>query len=370
MKKLIYSLFLCFYSSSLFSQSGGISSSLHGNTSDHDTICAGNCITFWIGGNQNGYFNSFEWEFEGGAPFHTTEDSPTICFSDTGIYYTYVKFYNTQNPSNYAEIYDGSLVTVLLCAPESGFSSDIENICSGDCIQFTDTSRNNPSSWQWYFNGGVPDFFDGKVPPEICYDSAGVFNVMLITSNGAGDDTVFTPGYVVVNTSPEGTSAQSEDVVNYNDTLTLQSCATGLSYLWSPQDYLSCSDCISPVCQPKHDIEYQCVVSNNNGCEVICDYSITVTGYPQPLLPNAFTPNGDGLNDVFGLINAESYDVSFSIFNRWGQMVFHTNDPEQSWDGRFEGKLQAMDTYVYVVTYPSLEDGSVRILRGSLTLLD
>ncbi|HUM46332.1 MAG TPA: gliding motility-associated C-terminal domain-containing protein, partial [Chitinophagales bacterium] len=73
---------------------------------------------------------------------------------------------------------------------------------------------------------------------------------------------------------------------------------------------------------------------------------------------------------VFGLINAESYDVSFSIFNRWGQMVFHTNDPEQSWDGRFEGKLQAMDTYVYVVTYPSLEDGSVRILRGSLTLLD
>ena len=85
-------------------------------------------------------------------------------------------------------------------------------------------------------------------------------------------------------------------------------------------------------------------------------------------LPGAFTPNGDGANDVLyvygGLIKA----VHLRIYNRWGQMVFETKDIKQGWDGTFKGEPQRPDAYAYRLTAEFI-DGSMATSSGSVTLM-
>lgn len=67
-------------------------------------------------------------------------------------------------------------------------------------------------------------------------------------------------------------------------------------------------------------------------------------------IPNTFTPNGDGLNDTFGVSGEAINDFSMKIFNRWGKLIYETTNPNQRWDGRFEGEISLEGTYAYVIT--------------------
>lgn len=71
------------------------------------------------------------------------------------------------------------------------------------------------------------------------------------------------------------------------------------------------------------------------------------------IVPNAFTPNGDGLNDSFRAINLEDYaGAVFKIFNRFGQLIFQANQPPYVWDGKYNGVPQQIGNYVYLVDMP------------------
>lgn len=109
-------------------------------------------------------------------------------------------------------------------------------------------------------------------------------------------------------------------------------------------------------------------VTTDHGCEdKICD-SIII--YLQSLLnvPDAFTPNGDGINDEFYVLNFGLRDFLLRIYNRWGQLIFETHDPARGWDGTFRGVDQEMDVYVYVVTGQGL-DGIPYYKKGNVTLM-
>ena len=87
------------------------------------------------------------------------------------------------------------------------------------------------------------------------------------------------------------------------------------------------------------------------------------------VFPNAFTPNGDGLNDVFrlrypGLV----YGYQLQIFNRWGQLLFHSSDPFGGWDGTLSGTPQPTGTYIWMARFTD-SNGNVQTLRGSLVLI-
>ncbi len=97
---------------------------------------------------------------------------------------------------------------------------------------------------------------------------------------------------------------------------------------------------------------------------------ITIDFDTKEFIPTAFTPNGDGLNDVFRIGNIK-YDRldDFSIYNRWGQLVYHnTYDPTQGWDGTFNGVKQDMGTYFYniVITTPN---GKTKNFKGEVILM-
>ncbi|WPQ61168.1 gliding motility-associated C-terminal domain-containing protein [Chitinophaga sancti] len=109
-----------------------------------------------------------------------------------------------------------------------------------------------------------------------------------------------------------------------------------------------------------------------NDCGSVTD-DITVT-YKQceakPDFPNAFTPNGDGNNDTFKPhVNGPMYDYDLRVFNRWGQVVFLSKDQTKGWDGRFQGSLVDVGTYVYLLSYKNTAGGETRIVKGEVTVI-
>jgi len=87
-------------------------------------------------------------------------------------------------------------------------------------------------------------------------------------------------------------------------------------------------------------------------------------------VPNAFSPNGDGINDFFHpiyLCPVNEYDLE--IFDRWGELTFQTNDIEQKWDGTYNGESCELDVYVYMIHYTNSKTGLRKLLKGNVTLV-
>jgi gliding motility-associated-like protein len=87
------------------------------------------------------------------------------------------------------------------------------------------------------------------------------------------------------------------------------------------------------------------------------------------LIPNAFSPNNDGVNDAFTVTAIGASYIQAFIYNRWGQLVYESNNSSVSWDGTYKGKLQEIGVYVYLVTI-TYEDGSSVIKKGNITLIN
>ena len=160
--------------------------------------------------------------------------------------------------------------------------------------------------------------------------------------------------------------------------------------VWSPPSYLSCTDCISTIATPPVSTTYYVTGVGDNGCTGIDSVRVIISEIDDPgtdnpsiddnedpfdpdaevylYVPNAFTPNGDGGNDVFLPQGGPFQDYSFKIFNRWGNLVFETTDPSQAWDGSFEGVLVPVDVYVYQIMY-TVNDYERHEVFGHVTVL-
>ncbi len=130
----------------------------------------------------------------------------------------------------------------------------------------------------------------------------------------------------------------------------LQLFASGsINYAWTPTTWLDNPNIYNPIALPRNDIQYVVRVSNNAGCFALDSIRVRVfTIKPDLLVPNAFTPNGDGNNDIFKPIpiGMKTLDI-FRVYNRWGQMVYSGTGNGSGWDGTFGGAKQDMATYVW-----------------------
>lgn len=117
-----------------------------------------------------------------------------------------------------------------------------------------------------------------------------------------------------------------------------------------------------------NDIVYTLQVTTPNGCTTSAEIVFTVVE-PVVEIPNAFTPNGDGMNDRFNYFSSGNLDlVSFEVFNRWGQKVYNNETPDSGWDGNFNGKPAVSDVYIYIIVLRRL-DGSDLVKKGEVTLI-
>ncbi len=160
-------------------------------------------------------------------------------------------------------------------------------------------------------------------------------------------------------------SVQLEALVNTSATL---------SYEWFPANGLSCTDCANPVANPTSSTEYTVIVRNEYGCEVSADVLVRVIPRDDLFIPNAFSPNGDGVNDYFTAFAGENVAriTTLRVFDRWGAEVFHNQDfspnvETEGWDGTFKGSVLKMGVYVYFIEVEYI-DGSSKIKKGDLII--
>lgn len=145
-----------------------------------------------------------------------------------------------------------------------------------------------------------------------------------------------------------------------------------IAYSWTPEDgIITCSDCPNPVVRPLQTTTYTLVVSDTNMCYVTetFDVYIEVREEYRIGLPDAFTPNGDGINDIIKVDGWGIKDlIEIRIYNRWGNEVFYSDDINSGWDGYYKGKLQSIDSYAYVIK-AEMWDENITVKQGSFSLL-
>lgn len=148
----------------------------------------------------------------------------------------------------------------------------------------------------------------------------------------------------------------------------VQLLATGARhYEWFPVAGLDHPAIAAPVASPREPTKYTVVGYNDYNCRDSAQVFIDIN--EALALPNAFTPNGDGLNDFFAVKNMGYQGVhGFRIYNRWGQLVFETLDALRGWDGMFKGLPAAQGTYFYEIRL-ALRDGKVKVFKGDVLLM-
>lgn len=200
-----------------------------------------------------------------------------------------------------------------------------------------------------------------------------VYSVTATTADGC-TATAFTTVLIkcinaVATTLPDtimmGDTAQLNVVTDYN---------TAFSYNWTPTSSLTDPTVQNPMAVPTEETHYTVVVIDTvDGCVDTAEVTVFVLYGDKIAMPNAFTPNGDGKNDVFYPVLLGEYQqvIEFRIYDRWGAMIHNGTEP---WDGNFSGKGQPAGTYVYyiIVRVPDPQNmGSTKDIKlnGSFTLL-
>ena len=146
-------------------------------------------------------------------------------------------------------------------------------------------------------------------------------------------------------------------------------------YSWTPTASLSCNTCAMPTASPTENTVYYITVSNVFGCKANDSVNIKIRcENNQVFLPNTFTPNGDGVNDVFAVRGVGISNIlSFRIYNKWGTLVFErtnfsANDYSNGWDGTFNSTPLGNDIYIYTVVATCITGDLIQV-KGDIALI-
>ncbi len=207
--------------------------------------------------------------------------------------------------------------------------------------------------------------------------SPGWHQLRVVDANGC----ILIRDFEVTSPSATGVSMPPNVKINEGDALTLMPVFSipddSIAWIkWTPTDHLSCSDCAQPeVIGLQKETLYTITYANRQGC--IASASILIEIIRRGVwVPNAFSPNGDGVNDGFyPVVSEDSYRTvrSMSVYDRWGALVFQKsdfppNDPAEGWDGRFRGEPLNPGVYVYLIEL-EWKNGERQNLQGDFTLV-
>ncbi len=264
---------------------------------------------------------------------------------------------------------DSSYIIVL-----NPFHAQILNtdtsICSGDTMQLTVIP--NHKIVNWYPNTSISDI---QIPNPYVYPKVNsYYKVELSDSLDCFDskDSIF-----IKLKQPVWVDAGQDIILPFQSTYILMPNYSNnvINYLWSPLHDLSCSQCPNPSIEINKSSTYHIKVTSDSGCVAKDDISIFIECESvKILMPNAFTPNNDGLNDFYKPYNRGiNRYLEFCIYNKMGQKIyekknFTINESNVGWNGTFKGKEQNTGTYIYIIQ-AVCDSGKQVTSKGSFLLL-
>jgi gliding motility-associated-like protein len=309
--------------------------------------------------------NSFVWDFGDNTPKITIANGTvTHLFAAPGTYTVKLLMKDTSFCN-----YPDSLVKTLRIAPNvvSKF-----NASKSGCAPFSAVFSNVSIAGQtftWDFGDGST--YNGVTPPAKIYNSPGVYTVTLIASDPSTCNLFDTSTITItVHDKPLANFRFTPNPEQENTPTSFINTSTGATtYFWSFGDG-DTSLQINPIHQFRETASFQAclTVTNSFGCvDSICQ---RVNSIISPLvdIPNAFTPNNDGINDMIFVKGFGIEKMNLMIFNRQGKLVFQSTSQNIGWDGKYKGQLQPLDVYAYVLEV-QFADGNRVTKKGDITLL-
>ena len=233
-------------------------------------------------------------------------------------------------------------------------------ICSGS--SFTPNTVSNATTYSWSPTTGVSN-------PAILNPVLSPTTTTLYTLTGTlGACTVSRT--LLVNVLQGVTVNAGSDVSIFSGaSVQLQGTGTAGTYLWTPSTGLSSTNVLNPVASPTSTTTYTLLITNPNGCSNTDNVIVTVIPYcVKPL--NAFSPNGDGINDKWIVTNGGTCtkNIRVIVFNRYGNVVYQSEDYKNNWDGTYKGKPLPDATYYYTIRFILVNNDEIN-LNGDLTIL-
>lgn len=250
------------------------------------------------------------------------------------------------------------------------FTYTINYSCAIDVVNYSHDGANEVNAWKWNMDDNKNS---SQRNPQADYTVFQPKNTSLIVTNGFCSDTakqtVVLDNFLKVDFAVVPDNCPLEPVV-------FTSLASGkiVKHNWSFGDGGS-SVAQSPQYsfqQPQRETPFQVQyeVTDSYGCTKSITKPIIIYSSCTVYVPNAFTPNGDGLNDVFRIVNGvKTENFNLKVFNRWGQLVFETKDWKRGWDGRFKGLAQTTGTFVWLMQYTDIRTNKIVERKGSFTLI-
>ena len=247
-------------------------------------------------------------------------------------------------------------------------------VCLPSTVTFTNSSIGNFSTALWTFSNGLTYSANQF---NVDFNTIGCVDVTLLITNTNGctaDTTISNAVCVVPGPTAAFTTASPDidfvtggiDFINnsQNYTGSLWQFGDGGSSTQDNPSYFYPASTIA-------DYNVMLVVYDANGCADTAYNVVQSNDVVRLTVPNAFTPNGDGLNDVFTPVISNSDQVKyyrFEVYNRWGQLIFESNKPGEGWDGKFKGKLSQFGAYNWKVSYDVPNQDSINA-NGHVTLV-
>jgi gliding motility-associated-like protein len=317
------------------------------NASVNSPLCSGNIMVLTATGGA-------QYQWTGPGSFSST--GATVSMNDVQTVQS-GKYYVTVTTAAGCMNKDSVMVTIDP-SPVAAAGSATSDICQGDSVQLT---ASGGIRYQWLPATGLSS---AGIDNPIARPTDTV-NYMVVVYNAFScrDTAMIT---VNVAQKPYANAGPDKSIIA-GDAAQLEGVATGqaIHYNWSPASNMNNAQLLNPAVTPPMSIDYALTVVSELGCGTATD-TMHVFVYKDIFVPNAFTPNRDGKNDSWN-IPALSAVPTFEVrvFNRYGQIVFHTRNNNTGWNGKFNGTDQPIGTYVYLINI----DNGKRIMKGPLMLI-
>ncbi len=388
-------------------------------------VCQGDTNTFSTTFNNNTYYN---WTATGGNIVDTSNNVIDMSFPNAGTYqlhlnainacasasFTFsvtVKPYPTANAGNDTVICSNSLVTLstptgtgytyswtsgttvvgtsntLVVSPTVTTTYVVAVSVVGGCIShdtvtvivsnLTDTiastqagcNVNDGTATVTPTGGTAPYSFswsNGQTTQTAVALAPGSYTCTITDAHGCS---IASP-IVVTGLSSLNPDAGPYVTITQGQSTQLSGTSTGVvTYSWSPSVGLSCNNCQNPIASPTVTTTYTMTVTDSLGCTATDTVTVNVDILcGQVFVPNAFSPNGDNQNDILYVRGACIKYMDFSIYNRWGEQVFHTTDPTIGWNGVWRGVPCENAVFTYVLK-GTLLDGTQIDKKGNVSLI-
>ncbi len=238
--------------------------------------------------------------------------------------------------------------------------------CAGVPVLFSANQLDNAtfiSQWNWQFGDGQVSTIQN---PQHVFANTGTYAVQVnaMADNGCSSETVSIPVFINSATANAG-----NDTLVVKDTPFQLQGSGGTAYNWSPPVGLDNPTIANPQGSLQDDVTYTLTVTTPEGCTDTDEITVTVFKGSAVYVPTGFTPNNDGLNDLLRpyLPGIQKLEY-FTVYNRWGQIVFTSKTIGEGWNGWYKGKAQASGSYVWTLKAVDFA-GKIYQLKGTTTLI-